>query len=133
MIFTFLCMHYKRLINAPLLQTNIAMHLSIWRQHDYIWRFSDATRGGSIGFQRCKIAFYRYTGDYEQIFDEAFIQTICFLHCSIFFLNNSVVHSSELGRFRTSIKHRLHYRGILWTYFRSCDEQTGCAHNNLLW
>ena len=71
-------MHCKRLINAPLLQTNIAMHLSIWRQHDYIWRFSDATRGGSIGFQRCKIAFYRYTGDYEKILNEAFIQTKCF-------------------------------------------------------
>ena len=54
------------------------MHLSIWRHHDNIWRFSDGTRGGSIGFKRWKIAFYKYTGDYEQILNEAFIQTNCF-------------------------------------------------------
>ena len=47
--------------------------------------FDAFQRGGSIGFQRWKIAFYRYNGDYEQIFNEAFIQTKCFLHFSIIF------------------------------------------------
>ena len=82
----------KRLINPPrhvIHKYSNAMHLSIWRHHDKIWRTSDAARGGSTGFHRWKLYFTDKLG----IMNKYFIKHL-FNH-NYFYIDQLIFFSKE--------------------------------------
>ena len=87
-------MHWKRLVNPPRhirVKHLNAIHMSIWRHRNNIWRTLNAERRGSTDFQRYKLDFINK----ERIMN-TYSNTLLFRLFNIFFLNNSVVFSMYL-------------------------------------
>ena len=80
------CKHWINPLRLVIEKHSIAVHCSIWRHHDNIWRTPGAERGGSTGFQRWKLYFMDKLGIMNKYFTEHLIKHNFFYIVQLIFL-----------------------------------------------